>query len=169
MKLLAIVIFGLVLGFSNARRYEFCELARELARYFPRNDLPNWMCLIQSESNYDTRAINRHNTDGSWDYGLFQINDRYWCAGQYIGGKNICGINCETLLDAGLGYQIDCIKTIHREHGFYGWEGWKAKCNGKSLPSVNHCFTSAAYFFTMEYDNLPELLMLGNGLDIKFK
>uniref|UniRef100_A0A1B0DD83 lysozyme n=1 Tax=Phlebotomus papatasi TaxID=29031 RepID=A0A1B0DD83_PHLPP len=171
MKFLAIAVFTVILTVSSARIYERCELARELAGYgFPRHELPDWICLVQSESDFNTRAINHDNSDGSKDWGLFQINDRYWCKGSYRGGKNICGISCEKLLSAGLGYQIDCVRTIFREHGFKGWEGWKAKCRGRHLPSLDHCFSHSAYYFTVEYDNnLPELLMLGNGLDLKFK
>uniref|UniRef100_A0A7G3A836 lysozyme n=1 Tax=Lutzomyia longipalpis TaxID=7200 RepID=A0A7G3A836_LUTLO len=171
MKFFAFIVFGLaLLELSTARRYERCELARELAGYgFPRSQLPDWICLVESESNFDTRAVNHCNTDGSKDWGLFQINDRYWCQGSYPNGHNICGINCETVLDAGLGYQIDCIQKIFKAHGFDAWNGWKAKCRGKNLPSLDHCFNTSAYYFTLEYDNIPELLMLGNGLDIKFK
>ncbi|XP_059620889.1 lysozyme c-1 [Phlebotomus argentipes] len=169
MKLFAFVLLGLFLGLCDARRYDECELARELAQYFPRSQLPDWICLVQSESNFDTRAMNKHNKDGSWDWGLFQINDRYWCSGHHHERKNICGIDCETMLNSGLGYQINCVKKIHKIHGFEGWEGWKAKCMGRNLPSLDHCFNTSAYFFTMEYDNLPELLTITNGLGLLSK
>ena len=55
---------------------------------------PPGVCLAKWESNYNTEAIN-HNTDGSTDYGIFQINSRYWCDdGRTPGSKNICGIRC---------------------------------------------------------------------------
>lgn len=65
---------------ANGKKWEMCELAREMyANGFPRRQLNDWMCLVKHESNYDQKAINPHNTDGSTDWGLFQVNDRYWC------------------------------------------------------------------------------------------
>lgn len=53
------------------------------------------VCLVESESSYRTDIVGPPNVDGSRDWGLFQINDRYWCQGQYAGSKNMCGKNCE--------------------------------------------------------------------------
>ncbi|GAB0094128.1 lysozyme [Sergentomyia squamirostris] len=171
MKTFVLIILGF-LAVSSGHRYDRCELARELASHgFPHSQLPDWICLVESESNFDTRATNPSNSDRSKDWGLFQINDRYWCKGSYPGGKNICKIDCEKILSSGLGYQIDCVRKIYQYHKFEAWVGWKNKCKGRNLPSLDHCFTSSAYFFTIEYDHLPQLLQLGNGLglDMKFK
>ncbi|KAJ0051069.1 hypothetical protein NL108_012303, partial [Boleophthalmus pectinirostris] len=51
------------------------------------------VCLTQHESNYNTRATNR-NTDGSTDYGIFQINSRWWCRDGGVSSSNGCGIQC---------------------------------------------------------------------------
>uniref|UniRef100_A0A6B2E4T7 lysozyme n=1 Tax=Phlebotomus kandelakii TaxID=1109342 RepID=A0A6B2E4T7_9DIPT len=170
MKVFSVVLLGLFVNLCSAHRYERCELARELAGHgFPRHELPDWICLVESESNFDTRSINKHNSDGSWDWGLFQINDRYWCRGHYPESKNVCGIDCEEMLDSGLDFQINCIKTIFKVHGFDAWVAWRDKCKGKKLPSLDHCFNTSAYCFTLEYDNIPEMFMIGNGLDLKFK
>ena len=37
------------------------------------------MCLARWESNYNTRATNYNRGDKSTDYGIFQINSRWWC------------------------------------------------------------------------------------------
>lgn len=52
-------------------------------------------CLIESESSGIGNAVGGPNTDGSYDYGFFQINDKYWCAnnGQ---GINACNIDCQS-------------------------------------------------------------------------
>ena len=52
------------------------------------------VCLSKWESSYNTGAIN-HNTDGSTDYGIFQINSKWWCNdGATPGAKNACNIDC---------------------------------------------------------------------------
>lgn len=67
-------------GISDGREWGMCELAKEMhANGFPRSQLDDWMCLVKHESNYEQTAINSDNHDGSTDWGLFQINDRFWC------------------------------------------------------------------------------------------
>lgn len=51
--------------------------------------------MAQHESNFDTEAINYNSTDQSTDYGIFQINSRYWCNdGKTPRAVNACGIPC---------------------------------------------------------------------------
>ncbi|CAO2582261.1 Lysozyme C-2 [Lemmus lemmus] len=53
------------------------------------------VCLAQHESNYNTRATNYNPGDQSTDYGIFQINSRYWCNdGKTPRAVNACGISC---------------------------------------------------------------------------
>ncbi len=54
-----------------ARHYEPCELARELitVHKFSRKKMADWICLIEAESQFDTRANNLINWDGSSDFG----------------------------------------------------------------------------------------------------
>lgn len=77
----------------SAKKFTKCALAKELVKNgIAKKDLPNWLCLVQSESNYNTAAVGRPNSDKSRDWGLFQINDRYWCKDGRAGGD--CKINC---------------------------------------------------------------------------
>ena len=93
--LVVIAIFG-----CNAKRYDECELAVELVQHgFAKSSLKDWICLIKSESSMDTRAMNPHNSDGSRDYGLFQINDRYWCQTSGKQSSNGCGLDCSGEMD----------------------------------------------------------------------
>lgn len=46
-----------------------------------------------NESRGNTSAIAGPNQNGSYDYGLFQINDNYWCEHGKPG--NGCQIACE--------------------------------------------------------------------------
>lgn len=51
------------------------------------------VCLAKHESNYITGAIN-NNSDGSTDYGIFQINNRWWCSNGSFHSANGCKISC---------------------------------------------------------------------------
>lgn len=122
--------------------YSKCELAKTMARNgVPRNELPDWVCLVKSESNFNTRATNT-NTDKSKDWGIFQINDRYWCKPS-DGRKsaNECNLSCEKdLFTDDITKAITCAKKIKKQQGFKAWYGWQKKCQGKPLPSVKECF-----------------------------
>lgn len=77
---------------SEAKIFSRCELARILSGAFPRGQLADWNCLVQSESSYNSRARGGPNGNGSYDYGIFQINDGYWCKVGRRGGD--CNMDC---------------------------------------------------------------------------
>ncbi|KAH8019263.1 hypothetical protein HPB51_018606 [Rhipicephalus microplus] len=79
---------------SWAKVFEKCELARELlyVHGFPEDQIPQWVCIAEHESLFNSSAVGHMNWDGSADHGLFQINDRYWCSPP--GPKNECYIDC---------------------------------------------------------------------------
>lgn len=53
------------------------------------------VCLAQHESNFNTKATNYNSGGQSTDYGIFQINSRYWCSdGKTPKAVNACGISC---------------------------------------------------------------------------
>uniref|UniRef100_A0AAY5F601 lysozyme n=1 Tax=Electrophorus electricus TaxID=8005 RepID=A0AAY5F601_ELEEL len=91
------MVFLLLLVLSGAKQFERCELARTLKAAqmdgYEGVSLANWVCLTKHESNYNTQAIN-HNHDNSTDYGIFQINNRYWCSDGKFPSHNICGVSC---------------------------------------------------------------------------
>lgn len=103
--LVALVGFLALLGSRiEAKKFDKCSLAKALlAQGFSRGDLRNWVCLIQNESAMDTSA-KHNNSNGSTDWGLFQINDRYWCDPQDKSKKasNECKIKCSG--------ECDCFK-----------------------------------------------------------
>lgn len=99
---------------TNAKTFTKCELAKNLDSLgFSRASLPDCkyilkfilklhnhfifqlfigICLVKYESSYRTDVKGPVNTDGTYDWGLFQINDGYWCE---VGraGKG-CNIDC---------------------------------------------------------------------------
>uniref|UniRef100_A0A8C3HHK3 lysozyme n=1 Tax=Chrysemys picta bellii TaxID=8478 RepID=A0A8C3HHK3_CHRPI len=53
------------------------------------------VCTAKYESNFNTGATNYNRGDKSTDYGIFQINSRWWCNdGKTPKAKNACGIRC---------------------------------------------------------------------------
>uniref|UniRef100_A0A3B3ZKV0 lysozyme n=1 Tax=Periophthalmus magnuspinnatus TaxID=409849 RepID=A0A3B3ZKV0_9GOBI len=97
LKMQGVVLLVLLCAMAEGRVFGRCEWARLLKNSGMHNyrgvSLADWVCLTENESHYNTRAINR-NTDGSTDYGIFQINSRYWCKDGGVSAANGCGINC---------------------------------------------------------------------------
>ncbi|XP_058053456.1 lysozyme c-1-like [Anopheles bellator] len=140
MKLLGIVVTIAVVGCVavSGKTYGKCELAKELIKNgIPKASVANWVCLVQHESAFNTAATNK-NRNGSTDYGLFQINNKYWCDSAY--GSNDCKVQCRSLTNDDITDDIKCAKLVFKRHGFNAWYGWKNHCQGKTLPSVASCF-----------------------------
>lgn len=82
MKIYSALIFLIVAAsFSQAKVWQMCELARHLhfSHGFNRENLADWICLIQYESSFNSGAVGGPNSNGSRDWGLWQINDKFWC------------------------------------------------------------------------------------------
>uniref|UniRef100_A0A1A9VFF1 lysozyme n=1 Tax=Glossina austeni TaxID=7395 RepID=A0A1A9VFF1_GLOAU len=97
--------------------YAQCSLAQEL--YFKHNipihDVATWICIAQHASHFNTSKIGPMGDDDSKSYGLFQINDRYWCSRYSYEGKG-CNVPCANLLDSDISDDIRCVRTIYQEH-----------------------------------------------------
>uniref|UniRef100_A0A1I8Q0F1 Glycosyl hydrolases family 22 (GH22) domain-containing protein n=1 Tax=Stomoxys calcitrans TaxID=35570 RepID=A0A1I8Q0F1_STOCA len=79
------------------------------------------------------------NSNGSNDYGIFQINNYYWC--QPANGRfsyNECKLSCNNLLTDSINDSVTCARKIKSQQGWTAWSTWKY-CSG-SLPSINDCF-----------------------------
>lgn len=44
------------------------------------------------------------------------------------------------LVDNSIADDVKCAKLIFKRHGYMAWYGWRNKCKGRTLPSVNECF-----------------------------
>ncbi|KAG5671032.1 hypothetical protein PVAND_001250 [Polypedilum vanderplanki] len=131
-------LFVAFFAYTNAKIYSKCELVEELHNAgFPKEDLPDWVCLVEHESNYDSEAIGEENHDGSQDYGIFQINSKYWCNVGSPGGD--CNLDCNSLISDDIGDDIQCAKMIFDRHHFDAWYGWINNCKGAELPSIDEC------------------------------
>ncbi|XP_026462496.1 lysozyme-like [Ctenocephalides felis] len=131
---LCIVIFTV----SEAKVFTRCELSKELNKLnFPRSFLSNWVCLVESESERTTSKMTGPLPNGSYSYGIFQINSKKWCARGRKGG--ICNKRCEDFLNDDISDDSQCARKVFNELGFQGWQGWQKKCRGKPLPDISRC------------------------------
>ncbi|XP_072900919.1 lysozyme C-1-like [Hemitrygon akajei] len=135
-------VLSLLLVLVNAKIYQRCELARTLKRFgldgYYNCSLANWVCMAFYESRYNTTAVNpnkRHGAVVSTDYGIFQINSKWWCNdGKTQGAKNICRIPCAKLLNDDLSDDSRCAKLIVKDNkGMKAWVAWKKYCRGKDV------------------------------------
>lgn len=106
---------------------------------FARETLGDWVCLVQRESAFKQFVIGGPNKNKSYDWGLFQINDQYWCK---VGGVgNDCNMDCYDLLDDDETDDIACVRLVFARHGFIAWHGWEDYCQPpNSLPNTDECF-----------------------------
>ncbi|XP_034753053.1 lysozyme C-like [Etheostoma cragini] len=132
-------VFLLFVALANAKVYTRCEWARVLKAYkmdgYGGISLANWVCLSRHESSYNTAAINK-NRDGSTDYGIFQINSRWWCNDGRTRTSNACNINCSELLTNNVRVAINCAKRVVMDpNGIGAWVAWLNHCRGRDLTS----------------------------------
>ncbi|XP_061477679.1 lysozyme C-3-like [Rhineura floridana] len=138
MKVLGLTLFCLLIVVNAARIMKRCELARickqrGLDRYRGYS-LGNWICMAFHESRYNTRAVGRPNKDGSRDYGIFQINSRWWCDNGRRPTANGCKSSCFAFLRDDITNSIECAKRIVRDpQGMNAWVAWRKHCKGRDL------------------------------------
>ena len=150
LKRLSIMILGGILALSliitvivvttgekelKAGDYEKCELAAELLGYgdpYNQSTISEWLCLTYHESEW-AKSLKRGPDDNkSYDWGLFQINDLYWCKDktntEELNDYDECDIECPLLLDNDLQDDAKCAGMIYDRHGFAAWYAWSEKC-----------------------------------------
>ncbi|KAI8123902.1 Lysozyme 1 [Lucilia cuprina] len=141
MKFFIVLLAALAL-FTPAfgKTFTRCSLAREMyALGVPKSELPQWTCIAEHESSYRTNVVGPTNSNGSNDYGIFQINNYYWC--QPANGRfsyNECKLSCNDLLTDNISNSVKCARKVKSQQGFKAWSTWKY-CSG-SLPSIDDCF-----------------------------
>ncbi|XP_039592703.1 lysozyme C, kidney isozyme-like [Polypterus senegalus] len=137
-SLLGVTFLALIISPAMGKTFQRCELAKLLKASgmdgYRRVSLPNWVCMASFESRYDTMARN-YNRDGSTDYGIFQINSRWWCEdGETPGSKNACKISCNALQNDDITDDIKCAKRVVQDpNGMRAWVAWRLYCAGKDL------------------------------------
>ncbi|XP_023708067.1 lysozyme 1B-like [Cryptotermes secundus] len=128
-----LILFLVTAHMSVAKILTKCQLLQELKKHnVAKNDLATWVCIAQHESSLNTAAKGGPNTDRSYDNGIFQINDRYWCRENGVGGS--CNINCADLRKSNLANDIKCALKIRKSQGFKAWITYSKYCTKASLP-----------------------------------
>ena len=116
-----------------------CQVVAALrAEGVPDSDLRDWLCLVKHESDY-RYDIDNTNSNGSRDYGIFQLNSKYWCKGSkgYSGttcwklNTYGCKDTCSSFKNSDISNDADCAVRIKNCFGF-----------GKWVAHSNHCTTS---------------------------
>ncbi|XP_043440777.1 Golgi SNAP receptor complex member 2 isoform X4 [Prionailurus bengalensis] len=100
MRTLLMSLVSCLVAINEAKLISRCDLARVLHKEdldgFEGYSLSDWLCLAFVESNFNLSKVNE-NADGSFDYGIFQINSHYWCNDYKSHSENICREDCKGL------------------------------------------------------------------------
>ena len=112
-----------------------CAVASYLKKAgFPSSSIGTMICIAKYESSFNCKATNK-NTDGSTDYGLFEINSYYWCSGDATSKYNECGTSCQSLMDCQK--NANCAYRVYKEQGYSAWYGYqyhKSECDSYPTP-----------------------------------
>ncbi|XP_043556136.1 lysozyme C-1-like [Chiloscyllium plagiosum] len=137
------LILSVLLTGARPYVYQKCELAQLLRRNgldgYRGYSLENWICLVQYESNYNTRIVGLNKRAGrtlSSDYGIFQINSVRWCEDgqtQHPKRRKGCGKRCNDFINDNIIDDIQCVKRIVTPQGMNAWYSWKKKCQSRNL------------------------------------
>ncbi|MBC61454.1 MAG: hypothetical protein CMP11_03275 [Zetaproteobacteria bacterium] len=116
---------------NKIKRYGGYKINKEKLKSFLKNagfkdsEIPVMLCIAKWESSFYNEAYNK-NLNGSNDYGLFQINDRWW-----VGGKEKkCPNSPKELFDPVV--NTKCARAIYKIQGFRAWQAFKVHCNHKN-------------------------------------
>ena len=83
----------------HAKRFDYCEIRGILEKEaWMKDRILDWMCLIENESNYRSNVTGKLNFEhgewpeghhGSWDYGIFQVSEKFFCRGKHYGNFHL--------------------------------------------------------------------------------
>ncbi|XP_053576898.1 lysozyme C-1-like [Bombina bombina] len=138
MKLiLSLTLLSCLASWIEAKKYSKCELTRifgetKLHRY-QGIGATTWICITKHESDYKTNAI--HDNGSSRDYGIFQINSRWWCDdGKTANTANGCNKPCSSFMNDDITDDIECAKRVVKDpQGLDAWVAYTKHCKGKDM------------------------------------
>ncbi|XP_063150155.1 sperm acrosome membrane-associated protein 3-like isoform X2 [Candoia aspera] len=89
-----------------------CELATILQRWgmdgHEGYSLEDWICLAYFASHFNTAAMTQ-NSDGTSEYGIFQLNSRSWCTDHHSSSRNLCSLSCSGMAGEIIAVEEICI------------------------------------------------------------
>lgn len=165
-KILLLVLSCYLISHQSAwaRILAPCDAAKELIKAgIQRTFISNFVCVMKTESNFDTAKKIGPGHKASYSYGIFQISSDKWCSAFRPGG--ICNKNCNDFLDDDIRDDITCAKTIFEMEGFKHWNGWVRSCKNGNLPNVSGCImkrTVEELFINDDFgeEDLPVSMMI---------
>ncbi|XP_051871248.1 lysozyme C-1-like [Pristis pectinata] len=140
-----VLTLSIFLVTASAKVFEKCELAGILKNGgldgFMGYPLKDWVCFVQRESSYRTDAVNHDRRTHSTDYGLFQINSKWWCDdGMTSNSRNGCRKNCADFLDDDISDDVQCAKRVVSDpQGMRAWYAWVNYCRRESSSLLREC------------------------------
>ncbi|KAB0364907.1 hypothetical protein FD754_009063 [Muntiacus muntjak] len=131
MKALIILRFLLLSVAVQGKVFERSELARTLKEL--GLDGYKGGCLTKWES-YNTKATNYNPSSKSSNYGIFQINSKWWCNdGKTPKAVDGCHVVVSflitlfsSLMENYIAKAVACAKKIASEEGITAWVAWKS-------------------------------------------
>ncbi|KAM6474752.1 lysozyme C, milk isozyme-like [Liasis olivaceus] len=143
MKALVLTLLFSLIAANEAKVFTKCELASVLKRHgldaYHGYGLGNWVGMAYHKSGYNTKAVGWPNWDGSRDYGIFQINSRWWCNNKQGRTANGCKKICGAFTDDDITEDNDCAKRIVQDPNKMGaWVAWRNNCKGRDLSQWTH-------------------------------
>ncbi|XP_053552216.1 lysozyme C-1 [Bombina bombina] len=143
MKLI-LTLLSCLACWIEANKYTSCELLqifRETKLDGYRGiGAETWICIAKHQSDYKTNALNDNGS--SRDYGIFQINSRWWCDDKKTKNTaNGCKKSCSSFLNDDITDDIECAKRVVRDpQGLNAWIVYPTQCQGKDLSNfVSGC------------------------------
>ncbi|XP_032068108.1 lysozyme C, milk isozyme-like [Thamnophis elegans] len=141
MKALVLTLLFLFIAANEAIQYSRCGLASILKRNgmdgyygYSLGILANWICIAYYESRYKSGAVGPCNSKGSRDYGIFQINSRWWCNNNEGRTANGSQKPCSAFTNDDITDDIACAKRIVRDpQRMNAWVPWRNNCKGRNL------------------------------------
>ena len=123
-----------LVNYNTLSQESECQVATYLKNAgFSSSTIPTMVCISKYESSFNCDATNK-NTDGSTDYGLFEINSYYWCSGDPMSKYNECGTSCSSLFNCQK--NTNCAYKVWREQGYNAWYGYqyhKTECDNYKI------------------------------------
>ncbi|XP_060564847.1 lysozyme-like [Ruditapes philippinarum] len=147
-QIFALLLICLINGSLGATKSK-CDVVHALrTEGVPNSDMRDWLCLVAHESSY-RYDIKHINSDGSTDFGIFQLNDNYMC-GNAQGTSSTtcwrirtygCADACSTFADSNISNDASCAVRVKNCDGFKRWYGWLNHCSdvSGSQYDYSHC------------------------------
>ncbi|XP_066468808.1 sperm acrosome-associated protein 5-like [Tiliqua scincoides] len=138
MKALRVMAIVICLAIKTHSKFlSRCELVLILQRSgmdgYAGYNLADWVCLAYYVSGFNTAAVT-YSSDGTTEYGIFQLNSGFWCADGYSKTRNLCDLPCRDLLTDQIQDDIVCLKRAAvGPDGLDTWMEWRDHCRNRDL------------------------------------